>query len=185
MEENKEKRVLVPVAQGIEEMEAITIIDVLRRAGAHVTVASVDEKRVQAARGICFEADCLIADIMDRDFDLVALPGGIPGAQNLAASEDLARLLKSQAAKQALYGGICASPAVVLHPLGLAKEGAVTCHPGFAHLIGDTTGERVSKEGCCITSRGGGTSLDFALALVEQLFPKETLEEVRAGLALN
>ena len=179
------KQVLVPVAQGIEEMEAITIIDVLRRAGARVTVASVDEKTIHAARGICFEADCLIGECMEEDFDLIALPGGIPGAENLAASSELAELLKRQAAKDAFYGGICASPAVVLHPLGLVRDGAVTCHPGFAHLIGNTSGERVTTDGCCITSRGGGTSLDFALALVERLFSKEILEEVRKGLALT
>ncbi|MCG8563545.1 MAG: DJ-1/PfpI family protein, partial [Desulfobacterales bacterium] len=141
--------------------------------------------RIQAARGIVFEADCLISQCLDRDFDLIALPGGLPGAENLAASPELADLLKKQAGRQALYGGICASPALVLHPLGLVREGAVTCHPGFAHFIGETSGERVSRDGCCITSRGGGTSLDFALALVELLFPQDTLDEVRAGLALG
>lgn len=77
------KKVLVPVAQGTEEMEAITIIDVLRRAGAEVTVASVDDLEIHAARGIVFKADCLIGDCMAENWDLIALPGGIPGAENL------------------------------------------------------------------------------------------------------
>jgi len=89
-----DKKVLVPVAQGIEEMEAITIIDVLRRAGAHVVVASVDTLEIKAARGICFQADCLISSCMADEFDLIVLPGGIPGAENLNNCQELAQLLK-------------------------------------------------------------------------------------------
>ncbi len=181
-----EKHVLVPVAQGIEEMEAITIIDVLRRAGAKVTVASVDEKEIQAARGICFQADCLIEDCMDKVFDLIVLPGGIPGAENLKNSEDLARLLKKQAQTDRYFGAICASPAVVLHHHGLVTPGKCTCHPGFTHMIdnGNVEDQAVVVEGNCITSKGAGTTLPFALKLVEILFPAKTVLDVRAGLAI-
>lgn len=182
-----EKKVLVPVAQGIEEMEAITIIDVLRRAGAKVVVASVDELEIHAARGICFKADCLISDCMNDSFDLIALPGGIPGAENLKASAELGEMLARQAASGQLYGAICASPAVVLHSRGLITPGKVTCHPGFSHLIdsGNVLDDPVVVEGNCITSKGAGTALDYALKLTELLFPPETLAEVRAGLALT
>ncbi|MFO7988251.1 MAG: DJ-1/PfpI family protein [Desulfotignum sp.] len=181
-----EKTVLVPVAQGIEEMEAITIIDVLRRAGARVIVASVDDLTVKAARGIEFKADMLIKECLDLSFDLIVLPGGIPGADNLKNSKDLADLLKKQAAQNKLYGAICASPAVVLHPLGLVTPGAVTCHPAFADQIdgGTVQNKNVVVDGHCITSKGAGTALEFALTLVQQLFDDTVLADVKGGLAL-
>jgi protein deglycase len=180
------KTVLVPVAQGIEEMEAITIIDVLRRAGADVVVASVDDLTIKAARGIEFKADVLIKDCLGQSFDLIVLPGGIPGAENLKNSKELAELLKNQAAQKKLYGAICASPAVVLHALGLVTPGAVTCHPGFAGQIeGGTVQDRnVVIDGPCITSKGAGTALEFALTLVSQLFDDKVLADVKGGLAL-
>ncbi|MEH0018995.1 MAG: DJ-1 family glyoxalase III [Desulfobacter sp.] len=181
-----EKQILVPVAQGIEEMEAITIIDVLRRAGAAVTVASVDRMEILAAREIRFRADCLIRDCMDKAFDLIVLPGGIPGAENLRDSEDLGLLLKAQADAGRYFGAICASPAVVLHHHGLVTPGQCTCHPGFTHMIdnGNVDGGAVVVAGNCITGRGAGTALAFALKLVEMLFPAQIVQEVRAGLAV-
>ena len=182
------KKVLIPVAQGTEEMEAITIIDVLRRAGADVTVASVDDLDIHASRGIVFKADCLIGDCMAEDWDLIALPGGIPGAENLKNSQDLARLLEKQAQANRYYGAICASPAVVLHSQGLVTPGQVTCHPGFSHLIdnGNVKDEPVVVAGNCITSKGAGTALEYALKLVELLFPQtDTLAQVKGGLALK
>jgi len=180
------KQVLVPLAQGIEEMEAITIIDVLRRAGADVTAASVDELDILAARGTRIKADCLINDCMETFFDLIVLPGGIPGAENLKASAALEKLLKEQARSDKYYGAICASPAVVLHHHGLVRPGAVTCHPGFTHMIdnGNTLDQPVVVDGNCITSRGAGTALAFSLRLVEILFSREKVEEVRGGLAV-
>ena len=181
-----EKTVLVPVAQGTEEMEAITIIDVLRRAEAKVTVASVDELEIRAARGVVFMADVLIKDCMDKEYDLIVLPGGIPGAMNLQKSKDLEILLKRQAEKEKYYGAICASPAVVLHHHGLVRPGRVTCHPGFAGEIenGNVQNRNVVTDGNCITSKGAGTALEFALELVSLLYSKEALEGVRKGLAL-
>jgi protein deglycase len=180
------KKVLVPVAQGSEEMEAITIIDVLRRAGALVIVASVDDITIKAAQGMEFKADKLIKDCMNEHFDLIALPGGIPGAHNLRDSKELETLLKNQAEGQNYYAAICASPAVVLHHHGLVTPGKVTCHPGFAdHIDGGNIDEsKVVVDGNCITSRGGGTSLDFALKLVEMLYSKDKIKEVKQGLAL-
>jgi protein deglycase len=182
-----EKEILVPVAQGIEEMEAITIIDVLRRAGAKVIVASVDEMTIKAARGIEFQADVLIKNCMDDLFDLIVLPGGIPGAHNLRDSKDLEILLKKQAEIGKYYGAICASPAVVLHHYGLVTPGKVTCHPGFADQIekGNILESNVVVDGKCVTSRGAGTACDFALTLVELLYSKEKKSEVMQGLALS
>lgn len=181
-----EKKVLVPVAQGIEEMETITIVDILRRGGARVTMGSVDDMDIHAARGVHFLADKLLQDCMEETFDLIALPGGLPGADNLKASADLAKLLKKQAQENRYYAAICASPAVVLHSLDLVTPGRVTCHPGFVNMIdnGNTLDSDVVVDGICITSRGGGTSCEFALTLVEVLYSKEVRLEVAKGLAL-
>ncbi|MCG8615473.1 MAG: DJ-1/PfpI family protein [Desulfobacterales bacterium] len=182
----EEKHVLVPVAQGIEEMEAITIIDVLRRAGAKVTVASVDRLDIEAARGIRFAADCLIDDCLGTAFDLVVLPGGIPGAENLKNSETLKKVLVDQAESGRFFGAICASPAVVLHHHGLVTPGECTCHPGFTQMIdnGNVQDRAVVVSGNCVTSQGAGTALPFALKLVEILFPMAVVKDVRAGLAI-
>lgn len=181
-----EINVLVPVAQGVEEMETITIVDVLRRAGAVVTMASVDQMTIQASKGVEFKADALIDDCMDNDYDLVVVPGGIPGADNLAASVSLETMLKNQAEKNKFYGAICASPAVVLHAKGLVTPGKVTCHPGFVQMIdnGNIDESNVVIHDKCVTSRGGGTAMEFALTLVEILFSKGVRKEVEAGLAI-
>ncbi|HGY11845.1 MAG: DJ-1 family protein [Deltaproteobacteria bacterium] len=183
---NQQKQVLVPVAQGTEEMEAITIIDVLRRAGANVIVASVDDINIKASGGIEFKANRLIKDCMDEQFDLIVLPGGIPGAHNLRDSKELEILLKKQAEQQKYYGAICASPAVVLHHYGLVTPGKVTCHPGFVDQIdnGNIVESNVVVDGNCITSRGAGTACDFALNLVELLYSTEKKNQVSYGLAL-
>jgi 4-methyl-5(b-hydroxyethyl)-thiazole monophosphate biosynthesis len=123
---------------------------------------------------------------MDEQFDLIVLPGGIPGAQNLRDSKDLTILLKKQAEQQRYYGAICASPAVVLHHLGLVTPGQVTCHPGFADQIdnGNIVESKVVVDGNCITSRGAGTACDFALTLVGILYSEEKKKQVAQGLAL-
>ena len=181
-----EKKVLVPVAQGTEEMEAITIVDVLRRAGAEVTIASVDELTIKASNGLEFKANRLIKDCMDESFDLIVLPGGIPGAQNLRDSKALEILLKKQSDLKKYYAAICASPAVVLHHHGLVTPGKVTCHPGFVDMIdqGNIVESNVVVDKNCITSRGAGTACEFALSLVELLYSEEKRKAVAQGLAL-
>lgn len=179
--------VLVPVADGTEDLEAVAIIDILRRAGATVTIASVTGSLgVTCSQGIRISADCLIADCTDREYDLVALPGGIPGVEHLRDSGDLIRILQRQNRAGKLYGAICASPAVVLQPHGLLENRLATCHPGFADKLvnRDTTGATVIADGNCITSRGAGTAVDFGLALVEHLFGHDKRRSVEAGLAL-
>lgn len=181
-----DKKVLVPVAQGIEEMETITIVDVIRRSGAKAVMASVDSIDIKGSRGVLFKADTLIDSCIDQSWDLIVLPGGIPGADNLKSSETLAELLKKQSEKNKYYGAICASPAVVLHPLGLVSPGNVTCHPGFQGMIddGNTLQSEVVVDQNCITSRGGGTALEFALTLVGLLYSDDVRKDVEKGLAL-
>lgn len=178
--------VLVPVADGTEEIEAVCIIDVLRRAGAEVVVASVGDLQITASRGVKIVADCRIADCADDTFDLIVLPGGIPGAEHLRDSAELTALLKRQKQASRWYGAICASPAVVLESHGLLDDTRATSHPAFMDRLtperADT--QRVVVDGRCITSRGPGTALEFAVELVARLFDRAHADAVAAPMVM-
>lgn len=178
------KKVLVPIADGTEEIEAVCIIDVLRRAGADVTAASVDGLQITGSRGVKIVADCLIYGCMTTDYDLIVVPGGMPGAQRLSDADAVVRLLQGQRRKERLYGAICAAPAVVLEPHGLLEDRRATCHPSFSDRLSDQSAiaSRVVVDGNVVTSQGPGTAIEFALKLVELLFGKEKAEEVAEPL---
>lgn len=180
------KTVLIPIADGTEEIEAVTLIDVLRRAGATVTVASVGALQITASRGVKIVADCLIADCAQRRFDLVVLPGGMPGAEHLRDNEVLRQILVGQNAAGKLYGAICAAPAVVLQTHGLLRGRRCTGHPGFMQQLpaSGTSEDEVVVDRNCLTSRGPGTAMAFALELVEQLFGAQKRAEVQAPMVL-
>ena len=181
------KKVLVPMADGTEEIEAVTIIDVLRRAGAEVTVASVGALQVTASRGVKLVADCLITDCRDKDFDLIVLPGGIPGAEHLRDNPVLKEMLLHQNAAQRLYGAICAAPAVVLQHHGLLENRNATGHPGYAKELNNPSSAhlRVVVDGNCITSQGPGTAMQFSLKLVELLYGVRAMEAVAAPMVVD
>ncbi|RZB30751.1 MAG: protein deglycase [Desulfobacteraceae bacterium Eth-SRB1] len=174
------KKVLVPIAHGIEEIEAACIIDVLRRAGASVTVASVDKLQVTAAHGVKLVADKLISDCTEIVYDLIALPGGMPGAERLRDSKKLKLMLKRQQREERLYAAICASPAVVFQRHGLIGRRKATCYPSFAKELDniDAVQSRVVVDDKCITSQGPGTALEFTIKLVELLYGKQKAKEV-------
>ncbi len=180
-------KVLVPIADGIEEIEAVTIIDVMRRAGADVTVASVGDLQVTASRGVKLTGDCLISDCSDSVYDLIALPGGMPGAEHLRDSNDLATILDRQRRAGRLYAAICASPAVVLQHHGLLADRKATTHPSFVDRLDNTeqVESRVVVDGNCVTSRGPGTALEFALVLVELLFGEERATEIAGPMLVD
>ena len=180
------RRVLVPVADGTEEIEAVCIIDVLRRAGAEVTVASVGPLQITASRGVKIVADCSIEDCLNLDFDLIALPGGIPGAEHLRDSHALTRLLRRHQAEGKWYAAICAAPAVVLSHHGLLGGRRATGHPAFTTQLtdGNATEERVVIADRCVTSQGPGTAIEFALALVAALFGEAKAAEVAAPMVV-
>ena len=177
-------RVLVPIADGTEELEAVTIIDVLRRAGAEVTVAAVHDLQVTASRGVKLVADTPIDACQGETYDMVVVPGGIPGAEHLRDSPVLRDLLVRQRAAGRWYGAICAAPAVVLGHHGLLGPEKATCHPGFADQLPDASQAHrsVVVSGRCITSQGAGTALAFALTLVERLFDRSTATEVATAM---
>ena len=181
------KTVLVPITNGTEEIEAVCIIDTLRRAGAQVTVASVDDLQVTASRGTKLVADTLITDCANETYDLIALPGGMPGAEYLRDSEVLITLLKNQQKAGRFYAAICASPAVVLHHHGLLTGLRATCHPAFMDRLDQEKAleDRVVVDGKCVTSRGPGTALEFALKLIELLFDAEKAQKVAQPMLIR
>lgn len=181
------KQVLVPIADGSEEIEAVTIIDVLRRAGARVTVAGVGTLQITASRGVKIVADKLITECAGETYDLIALPGGMPGAENLRNSKELIRLLEDQRAQNRWYAAICAAPAVVLAPLGWLAERHATCHPSFSGQLGSAifSTDRVVVDGRCITSQGPGSALEFALTLVAVLFGENKAADVASPMVIR
>ena len=186
------KKVLVPIANGTEEIEAVCIIDTLRRAGAEVTVASVETQnvaslQVTASRGVRLVADAKIADCVNEMYDCIALPGGMPGAEHLRDSEPLIKLLKQQKQSGRLYGAICAAPAVALHPHGLLDKTRATCFPGMRDELDPayTSDERVVVDHNCVTSQGPGTAIAFALKLVELLFGAGKARQVADGMLVQ
>ena len=172
------KTVLVPIADGTEEMEAVTIIDVLRRAGAQVTVASAGKLQVTASRGTKLTADTLLSECSGMEYDLIALPGGMPGAENLRDSTELLELLKAQNNKGSLIAAICAAPAVVLKKHGLINQIRATCHPNFKQDLDLYKDASIVTDKNIITGQGPGISLDFALELVKTLYGTEKAHEV-------
>lgn len=174
------KKVLVPIANGSEEIEAVCIIDTLRRAGAEVTVASIGILQVTASRGVQIIADALLADCVGEIYDCIALPGGMPGAEYLRDSKPLIAKLKEQKAAGRLYAAICASPAVVLQHHGLLEGVRATCFPSFRNQLDPSyaSDDRVVVDGPCVTSQGPGTAIEFALKLTDLLFGADKAKEV-------
>jgi len=179
------KRALIAVADGVEDLESVTLIDVLRRADIEVLVASIEERRmITCARGTRLTADAMLVDVLAQDFDLIVLPGGMPGAQHLADFEPLAERVRKQAKAGELFAAICAAPALALQSYGVLRQRRMTCYPAFSDRLSGCTfvDEAVVVDGNCITSQGPGTALAFALTLVEQLVGRGTRTEVAKAM---
>ena len=172
------KSALVLLAPGFEEVEAITIIDLLRRAGITVTTTSIANKEVTGSHNIPVIADTLVDQVSHIDYDIILLPGG-PGVNKLANSEEVNKLIKTQAKKDKLLGAICAAP-TVLNNAGLLKNKSVTSYPSEEKTFTDSNYlyENVVVDGKIITSRAVGTALDFSLKVIEILMGKEKAEDV-------
>jgi protein deglycase len=178
-------RVLVPLAPGFEEIEAITIIDVLRRAGVTVDVAGTEAGPITGSHGITVTPDRPLAGADAGDYDLIALPGGMPGTLNLRESPDVQRIVRDLARRGRFTTAICAAP-TVLKAAGVADGRALTSHPSVAgQLAGATYREdAVVRDGPVITSRGAGTAIEFALALVETLVDDATATRLRQQMVV-
>lgn len=174
--------VLTLLAEGFEEIEAFTPIDLLRRAGVDVTVASLAEQRhVTGRSGITVHADAALSEIGNHLFDLLFLPGG-PGVKNLRADPRVGEVVQRHAAAGKWLAAICAAPSV-LNACGLLDGRRYTAHPSVAgelpHILAD---ERVVVDGNILTSRGAGTALDFGLLLVEKLVSVKKSRDVARSI---
>ncbi len=178
-------RVLVPLAQGCEELEAVTIVDLLRRAGIEVVTAGLDEQPVRASRGITLIPDVTLDKALQKDYDMVVLPGGLPGADNLKNDDRIIRLLVQMKEADKYTAAICAAP-FVLAEAGLLEGKRATGYPGCLDKDSatglDYVEQPVVTDGKVITSRGPGTAMDFALELIATLSGKQVRDEVEAGL---
>ena len=177
--------VLVPLAQGCEELEAVTITDLLVRAGMQVTTVGLDDVPVTASRGMRLLPDKNIDEVKNQLFDLMVLPGGLPGANHLRDDARVQALLKNHAASGKYVAAICAAPKA-LAEAGLLNGKTATSYPGVlsALKLPDTviTDSALEIDGKIITSRGPGTAMDFALTLIELLAGKAKREEINAQL---
>jgi 4-methyl-5(b-hydroxyethyl)-thiazole monophosphate biosynthesis len=178
------RAVLVPLATGFEEIEAVTIIDVLRRAGLVVRVAGLAAREVTGAHGITLRTDVHLAEVDARELAMLVLPGGMPGTTNLAADERILALVRELESSGRKVAAICAAP-LVLERAGVLAGREVTSYPSVrgklasAHVLPAST---VVKSGPVITSQGVGTALAFALALVEELAGPAQARELAAAL---
>lgn len=180
------KKVAVLLADGFEEVEVVTSADFLRRAGIQVVISSIAGEMVTGSNNIVIKADNTI-EALPADLDGVILPGGMPGATNLAQSEAVIKLLDKMNANNKLIAAICAAPALVLGGAGLLEGLRFTCYPGFEKEVtgADFCIERVVQDGNIITSRGPGTAAEFSVALIEYLLDSESAKAVKEGTLQN
>ncbi|MCX4189729.1 DJ-1 family glyoxalase III [Methylophaga sp. OBS3] len=179
-------KVLIPLANGCEELESVTLIDLLRRAQIEVITASLDDDlNITASRGVRLIADTSLSAVLAEDFDMIVLPGGQPGTDNLNADKRIHSLLQKMADKHCWIAAICAAPLVLAHA-GILNGFRAVAYPGVLHTEQwpeiQLNDDAVVIDGHIITSRGPGTAMDFALTLIEQLTDAETRSEVTAGL---
>lgn len=177
-------KVLIPIADGSEEMEAVIIIDLLRRAQIEAVVAGENAETV-CSRGVKIVADALLDDIDSYEkFDAVVLPGGLGGTERLSKNAKLATILKNSRENNTLVGAVCAAP-LALKAAGVIPKGvAITSHPSVKDKLGEYkySEDAVAFDRGIITSRGAGTAIDFALSIIEKLIDKKTADEIAAGI---
>jgi 4-methyl-5(b-hydroxyethyl)-thiazole monophosphate biosynthesis len=190
--EEKNKKAVVFLADGFEEVEAVAPIDFLRRAGVEVVLVSLNDNGVSTgSHRIPLVADVTLANFakgFDADeWDAVLLPGGMPGASNLAASGTIGAILKTLAEKSAFIAAICAAPVVVLYPLGLLAGRRFTCYPGLEKTVAGAqwSEDGVVIDGNFITSRGAGTAGMWAMAIIERLLGEDAARKIAASVLIR
>jgi 4-methyl-5(b-hydroxyethyl)-thiazole monophosphate biosynthesis len=172
-------KVLVPLAPGFEEIEAITVIDILRRAGIEVTVAGTQPGPIEASRRTRHVPDCTLDDVRAEDFDMLVLPGGQPGTTNLRNDPRIKRIIETLEARNRPIAAICAAPSI-LSAYGVLKGRAATSHPVVRAEV--SAGACSVADGPVITSQAAGTAMEFAFKLVEILCGPEKAAEVNRGV---
>lgn len=180
------KEAVIFLAEGFEEVEALAVVDVLRRAGAVVRMVSVSGKKyATGSHQICVQADEVFGEKTYEEADVVILPGGMPGTLHLKAHEGVRSVVK-RAAQEKIVAAICAAP-TVLADMGLLEGKDATCYPGMEKEMCKAVcrEEKVVQSGNIITGRGLGTAIDFALKLTEVLFGREQKEKVRETIVYS
>jgi 4-methyl-5(b-hydroxyethyl)-thiazole monophosphate biosynthesis len=180
------KTIFVFLADGFEEIEALTPVDVLRRAGLSVkTVSIMDAQTVTGAHHVPVLADMMFADVNSEDAEMILLPGGMPGATNLDAHEGLAKMILEFAKAKKSLAAICAAP-LVFGKRGLLEGKKATCYPGFeTYLQGaEYTAALVEKDDNIITGKGPGAAMEFAFAIVEKYCGIDKVNELKQGMML-
>ena len=186
------KQILFAISTGTETIEFSAPLDILCRAGGQITVAKVKDPTnpsdtsliVTTAQGVKVQADVLIEDVLEKEYDMIVCPGGLPNAEYLGKCNGLIEMLKKQKQNGKYYGAICASPAMVFEPHGLLEGEAGTCYPSMQGELKnqEKVKQRVVVSNKCITSQGPCTAVEFGFALCEELFGKEKAEELKKGM---
>ena len=180
-------KVIVVLAEGFEEIEAVTVIDILRRAEVEVCVAGIGEGAVKGAQGILITPDSALSAVQAEEYDMMVLPGGSLGARNIAKDPEADRILRSFAEQEKYIGAICAAPAVLAEK-GLLEEKLATSYPGFKSKVAphsDYQEAIVVVDENIVTSRGPATAAEFAFTLVELLVEEDTAEKLREAMLFN
>jgi len=177
------KTALVIFAEGSEELEAVSVVNILRRAGVTVTFSGLTHGSLRGSRGIVLTPDTTLDEALKLSYDMVVLPGGQPGTNHLKADARVLQLVQKMNEQEKFVAAICAAPSV-LATAGLLDQKRATCYPGSLENFPQTKLQdtAVVEDGKLITSRGPGTAMDFALILAERLMGKEKRLEVETGL---
>lgn len=181
------KRICVFLADGFEEIEGLTVVDLLRRAEAEVTTVSVTgTKIIHGAHGIDVMADCLFDEMEFEGIDMLVLPGGMPGTIHLGEHQGLTELLQQYNNSEQYLAAICAAPSI-FGKLGFLEGRKATCYPGMEETLAgaEVVMQPVVTDGHLITSRGMGTAIAFSLTLIALLFGEETAEKMQQSIVYN
>lgn len=180
--------IYVFLAQGFEEIEAVTVVDILRRtSGLRVMTVGVGQKEIIGAHGMKIIADIEEKDVDVEKMEMVVLPGGLPGATNLENSQYVKDYIGYCNVTQKYIAAICAAPSILGH-INLLEGRTVTCYPGFETELGDNviyTGKQVEIDGNIITAKGPGAAMEFALKIAEELIGSEKTAKVKDGLMVE
>lgn len=180
------KKVLVPLADGFEEIETVTVIDVLRRAGLEVMTAGIREGVLEGSRKVKLTPDTALEQVLEESFDALVLVGGQPGVNNLRSDARVLTLVRRMNQENKLIGAICAAP-LIMRDAGITEGLHLTSHPGVEKDLSNSaySEERVVMDKHRVTSRGPGTAMEFALVLVDLLVSKDKAEELRRAMLVN
>ena len=175
--------IVIPLASGFEEIEAITVIDMLRRADLEVTTAAVGENPVQGSHEITLFADALLKNLSPSNFTAIVLPGGMPGSQHLKESDTVADFIRDISSRDGHIAAICAAP-MVLANTGILQGKKATVFPGFEKFLSDAnlSEEPVVVDGKIITARGAGCAIPFALKIIEHLKGRESALQIQRSM---